>query len=100
MNCTKASASGLMSMISKRNRGRESPRTYHHYRDYLVQSLGTPDGLRALSELVSNAVFASAIVFVLLSKHPFCETFLRIAAALAMSRVVFRAERRHKQDQG
>lgn len=88
-----------MSMISKRNRGRESPRTYHSYRDYLVRSLGTPDGLRALSELVGNAVFGGAIIFVLLSEHPFRETFLRIAAALALSRAVFRVERRHKQEQ-
>jgi hypothetical protein len=88
-----------MSMISKRNRGRESHRTYHNYQDYLVQSLGTPDGLRALSELISNAVFSGAIIFVLLSKHPFCETFLRIAAALALSRAVFRVERRLKREQ-
>jgi hypothetical protein len=87
-------------MISKRNRWRESPQRHHNCRDYLVQSLGTPDGLRALSELVSNALFASAIIFVLLSKHPFCETFLRFAAALALSRVVFRVERRQKQDKG
>jgi hypothetical protein len=85
-------------MVSKRNCRRESPRTCHNYRAYLVYSLGTPDGLRALSELLGNAVFASTILFMLLSKHPFCETFLRIAAALALSRAIFRVER-HRQDQ-
>ena len=87
-----------MSNHSKRNRWRESPRAQHNYRGYLVQSLGTPDGLRALSELISNLIFAIAIILLFLSKHAFGETILRIAAALALSKAIFRVEG-HRQNQ-
>ncbi len=87
-----------MSNHSKRNRRRESPRMQHSYRTFLVQSIGTPDGLRALSELIRNVVFAGAILLLFLSNHPFGETCLRIAAALALSKAVFRVEG-HGQNQ-
>jgi hypothetical protein len=66
----------------------------HSCRNYLVQSIGTPDGLRALSELIRNVVFAGAILLLFLSNHPFVETGLRIAAVLALSKAVFRFEGR------
>ena len=81
-----------MSNHFKRNRRRESPRMQHSCRNYLVQSIGTPDGVRALSELIRNVVFAGAILLLFLSNQPFGETCLRIAAALALSKSVFRFE--------
>ena len=70
----------------------------HSYRNYLIQTLGTPDGLRALSELIRDVVFSCAILLLFLSNHPFGETCLRIAAALALSKAVFRVEG-HGQNQ-
>jgi hypothetical protein len=86
-----------MSKQSKRNRRRVSPRMQHSYRNYLVQTLGTPDGLRALSELIRDVTFAGAILLLFLSNHPFGETCLRTAAALALSKAVFRVEG-HRQN--
>lgn len=87
-----------MSNHSKRNCRPESPRMQQSWRNYLVRSIGTPDGLRALSELIRNMVLAVAILFLFLSNHPFGETCLRIAAALALSKAVFRVEG-HGQNQ-
>lgn len=81
-----------MSTNSKGNRRRELSRAHHNYRDYLVQSLGTPDGLRALSELVSNAAFVSGILLLVLGKHLSDETFLRTVAFLVLIRAVLRVE--------
>ena len=82
-----------MSNNSKRNRRQEWHRTHHNHVDYLVRSLGTPDGLRALSEFFSNLIFAGAIILLFLSKHLFGDTSLRIAIALALSKAIFRVER-------
>lgn len=79
-----------MSNNSKRNGRRESSQPQLNRLNYLVASLGTPDGLRALSELVSNLACASAIFLLLLGKYPFGETLLRIAAALALSKPTLR----------
>lgn len=79
---------------SKRTRWRDPVRADHNRRDFLVQSLGTPDGLHAVSELLSNVVFASALLFLILSKNSFVDTFLRIAAALAFRKILFRVEGR------
>jgi hypothetical protein len=81
-----------MSNQSKRNRRRVSPQMQHSYLNYLVRTLGTPDGLRALSELIRDVAFACAILLLFLSNHPFGETCLRTAAAVALSKVVFRVE--------
>ena len=83
-----------MSNQSKRNRGRVSPRMQHCYRNDLIQTHGTPDGLRALGELIRDVAFSSVILLLFLSNHPFGETCLRTAAALALSKAVFRVEGR------
>lgn len=81
-----------MSNQPKRTRQRVSPRTQHGYRNHLVQTLGTPDGVRALSALIRDVAFAIAILLLFLSNHSFGETCLRTAAALALSKAVFRVE--------
>lgn len=64
----------------------------HSYRNYLVQTLGTPDGLRAVGELIRDVAFGCVILLLFLSNHSFGETCLRAAAALALSKAVFRVE--------
>lgn len=83
---------------SKRNRWRRSARARYTHCDYLVQSLGTPDGLRAASEFVSNMVFAGALLFLILSKNSFVDAVLPIAAAMVLSRVLFRIEGRGRNE--
>jgi hypothetical protein len=87
-----------MSRNSKRVGWHGSPPAHHNHCDYLVQSLGTPDGLRALSELVSDVVFASAVLVLILSKNTFGDTFLRVAAALALRRALFRVGGRGRKE--
>jgi hypothetical protein len=83
---------------SKRNRWRRSARAHQTHCDYLIQSLGTPDGLRAASEFVSSVVFAGALLFLILSGNSFVDAVLRIAAAMALGRVLFRIEGRGRSE--
>jgi hypothetical protein len=82
-----------MTQQSKRVRRRESLRTHFNHRKHLIESLGTPDGLRAFGESVSRLIMTGAIVVLLLSKHPLGESILRFAAALVLIKSVFRFER-------
>jgi hypothetical protein len=81
-------------MIPKQHRRRESSRADYNHLDYLVQSLGTPDGLRALSELAIHTAGAAAVIFLLLSDRLSGETFFRIAAALVLGQALFRVQDR------
>jgi hypothetical protein len=83
---------------SKRIRWRRSARTHHAHYDYLVQSLGTPDDLRAASEFVRNVVSAGALLFLILSKNSFIGAVVEFAAAMALSRVLFRVEGRGRHE--
>jgi hypothetical protein len=83
-------------MIPKQHSRRESSRAHHNHLGCLVQSLGTPDGLRAFSELAINTAIATAIIFLLLSNDFSEATFFRIAAALALGQLLFRVHNRRQ----
>jgi hypothetical protein len=68
----------------------------HSYRDYLIRSLGTPEGLRAFSEGIRDIATALnsllMTTFVLFSKCSPGETILRITIFLALSKIVIGQE--------
>jgi hypothetical protein len=85
-----------MSKNRKRNRSGELASTHRCHENYLIRSLGTPDGLRALGELVRNTAAAFSLflitTFILFNKHSFAGTMLRITGALALNRALVGVE--------
>jgi hypothetical protein len=81
-----------MSTNRKRNRWKELAAAYRCNEDYLIRSLGTPDGLRALGEFVRNTAAALSFFLIttviLFDKHSFAGTMLRITGVLALNRVL------------
>lgn len=65
---------------------------YRRHEAYLIRSLGTPDGLRALGEFVRSTAFALSLFLItalmLFRKHSFAGTMLRVAVVLALNKVL------------
>jgi hypothetical protein len=98
----RTSPEDAMRKNSKENQRWESKRACHNYRDYLVRSLGTPDGLRAAAEFIRSASALCIMWWLVLSgERPFPETIIRIIAAVAISKALFKAEwYEHRQYRG
>jgi hypothetical protein len=77
---------------SKENRRRELWRTCQNHCDYLVRSLGTPDGLRAVAEFIRSAALCITCWLILSGEHPMTETIIRTIAAVAISKASFKAK--------
>jgi hypothetical protein len=71
-----------MSKNSKRNRSQKQPSYHSHrsYQSYLIQSLGTPDGVHALGEFIRNTttalILALATLFILFMQATPCRNIV------------------------
>lgn len=79
-------------MSKKHKRNRSGTSAHRCHKDYLIRSLGTPDGLRAFGEFVRNAATALSLfritTFILFHDHSFAATMLRVAELLALTRAL------------
>lgn len=76
----------------KRNRWAELASACRCHEEFLIQSLGTPDGLRALGEFVRNTATALSLLlvttFILFDEHSLAGTMLRVAGVLVLNRAL------------
>ena len=83
-------AGDFMAKNSNCNAQRGLKRTIRRHRKDSPQSLKSPDGLRALGELIAQVVISLSLLsvtcFILSSKHPLVKTILCVLATLALTR--------------